>query len=368
MTNPNAARPFTADDAWSWNGGTHVSAYEVLGAHASGAEGVTTFRVWAPNATRVQVIGDMNGWNPGRDDDLDPDPSGVWRARLGVTGPALQVPGPDRRWRRPRQGRSLRLRPRGAARHRIGDRRPRTTPGATASGWLPAAQRIATDAPVSIYEVHLGSWRYEPGGYRALADQLVAYVDRRRLHPRRAAAGDGAPLLRLLGLPDHRLLRPDRPLRITRRTSWTWSTPSTRAGIGVILDWVPSHFPDDEHGLAFFDGTHLYEHADPRLGYHPDWDSYIFNYGRAEVRSFLLSSALFWLDVYHVDGLRVDAVASMLYLDYSRGGRRVDPERARRPREPRGDRLPAQDLNEHALRPPPRRRRRSPRSPPPGRG
>ena len=322
--NTGLGRPFTADDAWSLNGGSHVSAYEVLGAHAQttenpdGAEtGSTTFRLWAPNATRVQLMGDMNGWNPGGDADLEPDPSGVWR------GNVTAVPGQRYKYRvHTATGAVLdKADPFGFAHEE---------PPATASviadlsytwaddDWMGSrGPRIALDAPVSIYEVHLGSWRYEPGGYRALADQLVDYV-----------TAAGFTHVELLPVTEHPFYG-----------SWGYQTtgyfaPTARygsptdfmalidtlhrAGIGVILDWVPSHFPDDAHGLATFDGTHLFEHADPRLGHHPDWDSCIFNYGRAEVRSFLLSSAHFWCDVYHVDALRVDAVASLLYLDYSR--------------------------------------------------
>ena len=177
--------------------------------------------------------------------------------------------------------------------------------------------RNAHDAPVSIYEVHLGSWRYEPGGYRALAHQLADHLDR-----------TGFTHVELLPVMEHPFYG-----------SWGYQTTGYFAatarygtpqdlmylidvlhqrGHGVLLDWVPSHFPTDAHGLARFDGTHLYEHADPRLGFHPDWQSAIFNYDRHEVRSFLLSSARFWLERYHADGLRVDAVASMLYRDYSR--------------------------------------------------
>ncbi|MEL7158804.1 MAG: 1,4-alpha-glucan branching protein GlgB, partial [Actinomycetota bacterium] len=177
--------------------------------------------------------------------------------------------------------------------------------------------RIGMGSPVSIYELHLGSWRYEPGGYRALARQLADYV-----------TDAGFTHVELLPLTEHPFYG-----------SWGYQTtgyfaPTARygspadlkflidhlhqQGVGVILDWVPSHFPSDAHGLATFDGTHLFEHADPRLGHHPDWDSAIFNYERSEVRSFLLSSAHYWVDEFHVDGLRVDAVASMLYRDYSR--------------------------------------------------
>lgn len=316
-------RAFTAEDAWDFNGGTHASAYEVLGAHQrvgtghAAGTGLTDFRVWAPNASRVQLIGDMNSWEPDAASELEPDPSGVWRVALSAaTGQRYKY-----RIHTAEGARLEKADPFGFAHEEA----PGTASVVTDlsyewsdGDWMTGrGHRIAIDAPVSIYEVHLGSWRYEPGGYRGLADQLVDYVSQA-----------GFTHVELLPVTEHPFYG-----------SWGYQTtgyfaPTSRygsptdfmamvdtlhgAGIGVILDWVPSHFPDDAHGLALFDGTHLFEHADPKLGHHPDWDSCIFNYGRSEVRSFLLSSAHFWCDRYHIDALRVDAVASMLYLDYSR--------------------------------------------------
>lgn len=312
----STARSFTADDAWSFNGGTHTSAYEVLGAHA-GPDGVT-FRVWAPDARRVEVVGDLNAWTPRPADRLEPDPSGVWRVTIADAA----------------VGQRYKYRVTAADGTEVDKADPygfaHEEPPATASviadlsydwgdaEWMAGrGERIAHDRPVSIYEVHLGSWKYEPGGYRALGHALAAH-----------AGGLGFTHVELLPVTEHPFYG-----------SWGYQTtgyfaPTARygtpadfkamvdtlhqAGIGVILDWVPSHFPTDAHGLARFDGTALYEHADPRLGHHPDWDSAIFNYERAEVRSFLLSSAHFWVKEYHLDGIRVDAVASMLYRDYSR--------------------------------------------------
>jgi len=303
------------DDRWSFNEGTHLALYDSLGAHIEGAS--TIFRVWAPSATRVQVIGDFTDWLDGID--LHPDPSGVWHGAIDGVG----------------KGAVYKYRIGGA---NGGEPFDKADPFATMAEEPPRTgsivwdreyswgdkkwmgyrrERNALDAPISIYEIHLGSWRYEPGGYRALAHQLADYV-----------SDLGFTHVELLPLTEHPFYG-----------SWGYQTtgyfaPTSRygdpqdlmylvdhlhqAGIGVILDWVPSHFPSDAHGLAAFDGTHLFEHADPQQGYHPDWDSLIFNYGRHEVRSFLLSSAAMWLDVFHVDGIRVDAVASMLYRDYSR--------------------------------------------------
>ena len=318
VNNPAASgRTFTADDAWLFNSGAHTRADEVLGAHW-GTDG-TAFRVWAPAATSVDVIGEFNGWRPGPMSALAPDPSGVWRGVLSrveigdvykyrivdADGQVHEKADPFgfAHEEPPRTGSVV-----ADLSHDWGDEEWMRTRG----------PRLAHDAPVSIYEVHLGSWRYEPGGYRALAVQLAEY-----------AAKLGFTHVELLPITEHPFYG-----------SWGYQTtgyfaPSARyggpadfkafvdtlhqAGIGVILDWVPSHFPTDAHGLARFDGTSLYEHEDPRLGHHPDWDSAIFNYDRSEVRSFLLSSAHFWVREYHIDGIRVDAVASMLYLDYSRG-------------------------------------------------
>jgi 1,4-alpha-glucan branching enzyme len=284
------------------------------------------FAVWAPNARRVSLIGDFNDWDPERHP-LAPrwDGIGVWEADVAGV----------------RRGEAYKYRIESAyGGHRADKADPfafyAEVPPGTASrvwsleyewgdeAWM-ARRRSANalDAPVSIYEVHLGSWRRAPDGgflgYRALAEPLAQYV-----------AALGFTHVELMPVTEHPFYG-----------SWGYQTtgyfaPTARygmpqdfmhfvdvlhqAGIGVILDWVPSHFPDDAHGLAFFDGTHLYEHADPRQGVHPEWHSRIFNFGRDEVRSFLLSSAAFWLERYHVDGLRVDAVASMLYLDYGRSG------------------------------------------------
>ena len=309
------ARPLTNDDRWSFIGGTHTSLFDILGAHVDGD--ATVFWVWAPSAGRVEVVGDFNSWTDGWA--LNPDTSGVWSGRI----PGLGV-GDTYKYRIGPPGGGAPLDKADPMAFRAEE------PPATGSvvwdlayewddaDWMSSrGAQNALDAPISIYEVHLGSWRYEPGGYRAMAHQLADYAN-----------AMGFTHVELLPVMEHPFYG-----------SWGYQctgyfAPTARYGtpqdlmylvdhlhqngIGVILDWVPSHFPSDSHGLATFDGTHLYEHADPKVGYHPDWDSLIFNYDRHEVRSFLLSNALFWLDKYHADGIRVDAVASMLYRDYSR--------------------------------------------------
>lgn len=306
---------FTDDDLWRFGEGTHDGLAHLLGARP-GRNGCD-FAVWAPSAASVAVIGDFNGWDGGAHP-LAPSDAGIWwghvpGARRGdaykyriVThdGFALDKADPV--------ALAAEEPPRTASRiweldHQWGD-----------AAWMADRHRHnAHDAPMTTYEVHLGSWRYAPGGYRELAVALGDHLDR-----------TGFTHVELLPVMEHPFYG-----------SWGYQTtgyfaPTARygepedlmflvdhlhqRGYGVLLDWVPSHFPTDAHGLAEFDGTHLYEHADPRLGFHPDWKSAIFNYDRHEVRSFLLSSARFWLEQYHADGLRVDAVASMLYLDYSR--------------------------------------------------
>jgi len=317
----------TEHDIYHFREGTYVRAYEKLGAHARVEDGRagTHFAVWAPNAAAVSVVGDFNGWQPARDP-LRPryDSSGIWETTVaGVAAGAL--------YKYHVVGRN------GTAVDKCDPYAFRSeTPPRTASvvwdldyAWHDAEwqqQRAAANslaAPWSIYEVHIGSWRRVPEehhrslDYRELAHALADYVQEL-----------GFTHVELMPVMEHPFYG-SWGYQVTGyfAPSSRYGTPQDfmylvdylhRRGIGVILDWVPSHFPSDAHGLARFDGTYLYEHEDPRQGFHPEWNSSIFNYGRAEVRNFLASSALFWLDVYHADALRVDAVASMLYLDYGR--------------------------------------------------
>ena len=313
-------------DLYLFGEGKHHHAYRFLGANPrviDGVEGVL-FAVWAPNAERVSVVGDFNDWDGRRHPMRVRGGSGVWELFLpGVRPGALykfeirsRVTG-NVEVRTDPYGKFFELRPGTAAivtgepAHAWGDRE--WMAGRTEEAWL--------HGPISIYEVHLGSWRRRPDGsfmsYRELAPLLVDYV--RRM---------GYTHIELLPITEHPL-----------DASWGYQTtgyyaPTSRFGtpddfrffvdhchrhgIGVYLDWVPGHFPADRTALARFDGTALYEHEDPRLGEHKDWGTLIFNYGRNEVRNFLISSAYYWLEEFHIDGLRVDAVASMLYLDYSR--------------------------------------------------
>ncbi len=314
----------SSDDLHFFNEGTHDRLYERLGAHPLVVEGTagTYFAVWAPNAEAVSVLGDFTEW-AAQPLPLRPrEQSGIWEAFVPGVGPGARYK--YRLLSRLRDYRVDKADPFAFA----AEEPPRTASvvwdlqyGWGDGDWMQARPHRTLAAPLSIYEVHLGSWMREAGNrwptYRELAPRLAEYVGQM-----------GFTHVELLPVMEHPFYG-----------SWGYQitgyfAPTSRHGtpqdlmflvdvlhqhgIGVILDWVPSHFPTDEHGLAFFDGTHLYEHADPRKGYHPDWSSLIFNYGRHEVRSFLLSSARFWLDQYHADGLRVDAVASLLYLDYSR--------------------------------------------------
>ena len=321
----------TDHDIYLFKEGTLFRAHEKLGAHVdvspvNGRAIGTHFAVWAPNAERVSVVGDFNGWSPDANPlQVRPDGSGVWEGASTRAGPGALY--------------KYDIVSRHGSHH--GEKTdpfafhtevpPRTASVVWDLGyewgdgeWMATrASHNALDRPWSIYEMHLGSWRrgVEDGNrfltYVELAHALAEY-----------ALEMGFTHVELMPVMEHPFYG-----------SWGYQVtgffaPSARFGtpqdfmyfvdclhqhgVGVILDWVPSHFPNDAHGLAFFDGTHLYEHADPRQGFHPEWSSHIFNYGRAEVRNFLASSALFWLETYHIDALRVDAVASMIYLDYAR--------------------------------------------------
>jgi len=312
-------------DIYLFREGTHVALYERLGCQFFSPDDKdgAHLAVWAPNARAVSVIGEWNGWRAGKEDVLHPrwDHSGIWEADIPGIRPGQSYKFSITTSHGTREDRAdpfafyAEVAPSNASRawrldYEWGD-----------ADWMRTrAKHNAMDAPISIYELHLGSWRRPSGAlptYREIAQPLADY-----------ARAMGFTHVELMPITEHPFYG-----------SWGYQTtgyfaPTSRYGtpqdcmhlidvlhrngIGVILDWVPSHFPDDPHGLARFDGTHLYEHADPRLGFHPEWKSAIFNYGRHEVRAFLLSSAHFWLSRYHVDGLRVDAVASMLYLDYGR--------------------------------------------------
>jgi len=318
---------FTDFDIYLFKEGNYFNAYEKLGSHIIDLNGTigTYFAVWAPNAKQVSVMGDFNNWNK----ESHPltarwDNSGIWEGFI----PGIEKGTKYKYYIVSRYGYLLEK----------GD--PYAffweTPPATASfvwdleykwndeAWMKnRAKNNNLNSPISIYEMHLGSWKRVPEEgnrfltYREMALWLVEYLKEM-----------GFSHVEFLPIMEHPFYG-----------SWGYQTigyfaPTSRYGtpqdfmylidqlhqngIGVILDWVPSHFPDDGHGLSFFDGTYLYEHQDRKKGYHPHWHSYIFNYGRNEVRNFLISSAIFWLEKYHVDALRVDAVASMLYLDYGR--------------------------------------------------
>jgi 1,4-alpha-glucan branching enzyme len=299
--------------------------YDTLGAHPASVDGVAgvRFAVWAPNARRVAVVGDFNAWD-GRRNPMERGEGGVWAAFV-----------PDAtlgsRYKYELHDANDALLPLKADPYAFACEPPPATasivalPGQAAwndGAWM--ATRAAAgrrDAPISIYEVHLGSWQRAAGNryltYDELADRLVPYVaslgfTHIELMPIAEHPFDGSWGYQTIGMyaPTSRFGPPDAFARFVERAH--------QAGIGVLLDWVPGHFPTDAHGLARFDGTALYEHADPRQGFQPDWNTLVFNFGRNEVAEYLVGNALFWLDAYHIDGLRVDAVASMLYLDYSR--------------------------------------------------
>jgi 1,4-alpha-glucan branching enzyme len=308
--------------------GTHYRTYEKLGAHLINRDGNpgTHFAVWAPNAQQVSVIGEFNGWKATAHPMRCRGRSGVWDCFIpGVSSGALYKYAIRSQYhdytveKADPYGFAAEIRPRTASKvweltgYAWGDQE-----------WMDRRGRAQSlDAPMAIYEVHLGSWRRVPHEgsryltYRELAQCLPAYLhDMGFTHveflPVSEHPFDGSWGYQTVGYfaPTSRFGNPQDFMHLVDTLH--------QHGIAVILDWVPAHFPRDQHGLAYFDGTHLYEHADPRKGAHQDWGTLIFNYGRREVANFLISNALFWLDKYHIDGLRVDAVASMLYLDYSR--------------------------------------------------
>ena len=317
----------TGDDLFLFNEGNHFRLYEKLGSQPGEVDGVAGchFGVWAPNAESVSVMGDFNGWNRESHPLHTRGQSGIWEGFLpGIGCGASYKYYIVSRWNGYRVEKADPF-----AFH--AEVSPKTASVAwdldyswSDHEWMQNRQaRNALDAPFSIYEVHLGSWRRVPEdanrslSYREMAQPLAEYCNQMGFTHVELLLVMEHPFYGSWGYQSTGYFAPTSRYGTPQDFMFLVDTLHQH-GIGVILDWVPSHFPKDGHGLSYFDGTHLYEHADPRAGIHPDWDSLIFNYGRYEVRSFLLSSALFWLEKYHIDGLRVDAVASMLYLDYSR--------------------------------------------------
>jgi 1,4-alpha-glucan branching enzyme len=317
----------SGDDLHWFNEGTHCRIYQKMGAHLAEQNGLAgvVFSVWAPNAEHVFVMGDFNGWSKSRHALRLLGNSGVWSGFIPGLGKGaaykyhlLSRYGGYSVDKADPVGIRHETAPKTASlvwdlNYQWGD-----------SPWMASrGQRQTLSSPIAIYEVHLGSWMRvsEEGNrwltYRELAPKLADYVQRLGFTHVEFMPVMKHPFYGSWGYQICGYYAPSGRYGAPQDLMFLIDTLHQR-GIGVILDWVPSHFPADEHGLAYFDGTHLYEHADMRQGFHPDWNSYIFNYGRHEVRSFLLSNAVFWLDKYHADALRVDAVASMLYLDYSR--------------------------------------------------
>jgi 1,4-alpha-glucan branching enzyme len=326
---PYAFAPLLSDfDLHLFSEGRFFKAYETLGSHLRAIDGIAGihFVVWAPNAARVSVVGDFNQWDGRRHPMTNRGATGLWE---------LFIPGL-------RDGTLYKYEIRARGQDTI---LLKADPYAVASELRPKTASVARDissyewndgawmerrrtsdplrVPLAVYEVHLGSWMRVPEEdhrwltYRELAQHLIPYVK-----------DMGYTHVELMPVTEHPFdaswgYQATGYFAVTSRYGspedfMAFVDMAHQAGIGVLMDWAPAHFPDDAHGLSQFDGTHLYDHADPRLGYHPEWRSRIFNYGRVEVRTFLMNSALFWLDRYHIDGLRVDAVASMLYLDYGR--------------------------------------------------
>jgi 1,4-alpha-glucan branching enzyme len=322
-----ARSALTEHDIYLLKEGSHTRLYEKLGCHFLDEEGRdgARFAVWAPNARAVSVMGDFNGWDAAALPlQARGDGSGIWQGqspavRPGDTYKYLVVSADGRgTYKGDPFGFCWEMPPRTAT------RAWRLDYAWSDGEWMRGRRRrMALDAPWSVYEVHLGSWRRGARGewldYRELAHQLAEHVRRMGYTHVEILPVTEHPFYGSWGYQATGYFAPTARYGTPQDFMYLVDTLHQH-GIGVILDWVPSHFPNDEHGLVQFDGTHLYEHANPRQGYHPEWNSLIFNYGRHEVRAFLLSSALFWLDRYHIDALRVDAVASMLYLDYARRG------------------------------------------------